>query len=141
VIRLALVALAAAGAVWLSDDLVRFWSSDAVAERRLEAERWLEERLVAPVAPPEEPTAIRSEAPSEAVEIEPPAEFAPREVAPPGPLPPLPSAAEPAPVATAPSVARTEQEVAPEGRLSRAEAERVRSRLGRVMTLAGRSGR
>jgi hypothetical protein len=151
VIRLALVALAAAGAVWLSDELVRVWSSDAFAERRREVESWLWDRSVAP----EGTSAPTTELPRETVQVAPPDELAPVEAAqaadaatgstPPEPAAPLPvsigGAPEPAGGALEPKRASAEPEVPPAERLSRTQAERVRFRLGRVMDLAAGSGR
>jgi hypothetical protein len=147
VIRLALVALAAAGAVWLSDDLIRIWSSDGVARRTLDVQRWLKERGNAHEVRLARPTASRAEAPEEAARVESPPEFV-RDAPHPNPSAPSPSPDLPAPAAPAaaaappePAVADAEERAPPADRLSRAQADRVRWRLDRVMELAGRSGR
>lgn len=141
-IRLILVALAAAGAVWLSDDLARIWDSDAVTRGRLELESWLRDSTGAAaedwVDRAEIPRAsTRDEPAPEPVEAPPeftPAEPAPLELDRPEPEPPLSAAGAADPLEPA---AGAPPEVAPAERLSRTQAEQVRSRLGRVMSLAG----
>jgi len=146
VIRLVLVALAAAGAVWLSDDLARVWDSDAVARGRLELESWLRDSRAVPESAAAEawvdraeiPRAISRDEPA-AEPVEAPPEFTPAEPAPLGfdradPELPLSAAGAGDPVEPA---GGAPPEVAPAERLSRRQAEQVRSRLGRVMTLAG----
>ena len=145
-IRLILVALAAAGAVWLSDDLARIWDSDAVARGRLELESWLRDSTAAPERAAAEAWVDRAEIPRASARDEPaperveaPPEFTPAESAPPeldrpDPEPPLSAAGAADPVEPAEDAL---PEVAPAERLSRTQAQQVRSRLGRVMTLAG----
>ena len=145
-----LVALAAAGAVWLSDDLARIWDSDAVATGRLELESWLRDSRAAPERAAAEAWVDRSEIPRASARDEPapelveaPPEFAPAEATPPefdrrDPEPPLSAAGAAGPVEP---TGGAPPEVAPAERLSRTQAEQVRSRLGRVMTLTGREHR
>jgi hypothetical protein len=156
VIRLALVALAAIGAVWISDDLAGVWNSEEVTRRRVEVGRWLRDRSILPdpAAGPAEPAQSglsgRLEARAAPVQVEPPPEFpaAPPVEAEPTAAPPRasrapePLGAHPAPaVAPAASDAPPPDDPAPAQRLDPSDAERIRGRLGRAMGLAGRSGR
>jgi hypothetical protein len=146
VIRLLLVALAAAGAVWLSDDLARIWDSDAVARGRVGLERWLRDSRGASGTAEAEVWVDRAEIPRASAPREPalepveaPPEFTPAEPAPPAfdqpdPEPPLSAGGADGPLE--PAVGDPPEGV-PAERLSRMQAAEVRSRLGRVMTLAG----